>query len=379
MENVGCQLFTTVVRREHVQAADISPITEIIRRREGEADQRCPRAQTIAFHVDGFSDDPRELFEIPEVRHWFRVLDNALPHLLYFLSPLSHMHTVYAACFVANDWRPGAGTIEFDVAQFNDWFVRRLCAVAFYCWRRGGDPKETVESVAGVYGVEIDAEAFLASTLATLEAQTHVLEEQNKVSVRRLREYTHLASQADQDTATLLRIADAGDPADAERVVAALNRATWAQAEVLAQAIPWFGEDAVPHLAKTAYGKRKSGIYCSLRALGRIGGASALAVVCKRLEDLPTKAEAIEALVDMGALAVPRLLAYTGHAKAEIRELAAYALGKLGVQDARGRLQAMASTDRSGTVRQAAQRSLSWLDGEPCEMDLRGQLPIIEL
>jgi hypothetical protein len=45
----------------------------------------------------GYDDDPRELWEIPEVRRWFARLVEAVPHLLYLLDPLEGMPKLYFA------------------------------------------------------------------------------------------------------------------------------------------------------------------------------------------------------------------------------------------------------------------------------------------
>ena len=39
---------------------------------------------SLIIQVDGYEDDPRELFEIPEVRAFFRGLVQAWPHFLWF-------------------------------------------------------------------------------------------------------------------------------------------------------------------------------------------------------------------------------------------------------------------------------------------------------
>jgi len=41
---------------------------------------------SLLFNVDGYEKDPRELYEIPEVRSFFQKLTEAWPHWLWFLN-----------------------------------------------------------------------------------------------------------------------------------------------------------------------------------------------------------------------------------------------------------------------------------------------------
>jgi hypothetical protein len=42
--------------------------------------------EKVDISIFGYDDDPRELFEIPEVREWVQKLDEAFPYWFYFLS-----------------------------------------------------------------------------------------------------------------------------------------------------------------------------------------------------------------------------------------------------------------------------------------------------
>jgi len=39
----------------------------------------------LVFGVNGYDDDPRDLWEIPEVRSWMQKLDSQFPYWLYFM------------------------------------------------------------------------------------------------------------------------------------------------------------------------------------------------------------------------------------------------------------------------------------------------------
>jgi hypothetical protein len=73
------------VSRAEIEARDIIPaILELGPLLAPENVTRFKRKLTL--WVDGYDDDPRELFEIDEVRRWVQLLDVAFPFWFYFLS-----------------------------------------------------------------------------------------------------------------------------------------------------------------------------------------------------------------------------------------------------------------------------------------------------
>ena len=52
----------------------------------------------VDLSFDGYSNDPRELYEIPEVRQFCEKLDEAFPYWFYFLSTERVMLLVVASC-----------------------------------------------------------------------------------------------------------------------------------------------------------------------------------------------------------------------------------------------------------------------------------------
>lgn len=52
----------------------------------------------IIITFEGFDDDPRDLFEVPEVRRWVSRLVKRKPHLFYFLSADTYTMLFILAC-----------------------------------------------------------------------------------------------------------------------------------------------------------------------------------------------------------------------------------------------------------------------------------------
>ena len=68
----------------------------------------------VEFYFFGYDDDPRELYEIDEVREYVRLLDAALPELLFFVRSQQPTYTllVFALCHTNVSWEDGRSTLE---------------------------------------------------------------------------------------------------------------------------------------------------------------------------------------------------------------------------------------------------------------------------
>lgn len=55
--------------------------------------------QRAIISFSGYDDDRRELYEIPEVRHYVSIIFRRFPHLPYLLSPFNDTWMTLMACF----------------------------------------------------------------------------------------------------------------------------------------------------------------------------------------------------------------------------------------------------------------------------------------
>ena len=72
--------------------------------------------QSLVFNVQGYDDDPRELYDIEECRRWFQQLDERFPYLIYFVR--CDQHTLYIGSQKGNNG--GRLTIEALRTFFRD-------------------------------------------------------------------------------------------------------------------------------------------------------------------------------------------------------------------------------------------------------------------
>lgn len=155
-------------------------------------------------------------------------------------------------------------------------------------------------------------------------------------------------------------------------VVGIMNKITWDEAEELSLSMCIFGEPAIPFMLPLLQNGKKSTVACVIRTLGHIKGKKAAELLVQELISLPTKSEPTEALVMMGTEGIPYLLPLIGHNKADVRAMAAFALGKIGDKNSLTALERLAQTDKSEKVQEIASRAITWLLGqEECNTDLR--------
>lgn len=82
------------VRKEDVLFQDTSDVRDIL-------DSFVPtlldrNRNAITVHLNGYNDDSRELFFIPEVRTWFHRLFDTIPDLFFWMSMMDECLPLYA-------------------------------------------------------------------------------------------------------------------------------------------------------------------------------------------------------------------------------------------------------------------------------------------
>ena len=108
-----------VVSRAEVEAVDVSRTAAVLSRvlADRSAVQRYRGRVDLSFY--GYSNDPRELYEIPEVRRFCKKLDEEFPYWFYFLSTERVTLTVVASC-LCSVTKPILGMVSFgpDLIEF---------------------------------------------------------------------------------------------------------------------------------------------------------------------------------------------------------------------------------------------------------------------
>ncbi|HXM50374.1 MAG TPA: hypothetical protein VN956_21210 [Pyrinomonadaceae bacterium] len=89
-------------------------------------------SRKVEFSFAGYDEDPRELYEIDEVREYVTLLDSALPELFFFVRTEMPTYTLitFALCQTNVTWADGRSTrtvtrkVSFDTDKVAAFFYR---------------------------------------------------------------------------------------------------------------------------------------------------------------------------------------------------------------------------------------------------------------
>ena len=149
-EDLGTDRLHVVVDRTEVEVLDVSRTATILSRvvADRNAVERHRGRVELAFH--GYSNDPRELYDIPEVRDFCAKLDDAFPYWFYFLSTEGVTLGVIACCLCSvTEVRPGGVSFGSDLLEF---MTRQFEALNWLFENYSLDERHNVEISGNVAG-----------------------------------------------------------------------------------------------------------------------------------------------------------------------------------------------------------------------------------
>lgn len=115
--------------------------------------ERLPGGPTLAammgtmdFEIYGYESDPRELYQIPEVRRFYAGLDHAWPYWAYFCNLKSETFMVMLLCCLqSSEGVPivdhGRAGVTYDPNELIKWLQRRFGHMNILCERAGMSEK----------------------------------------------------------------------------------------------------------------------------------------------------------------------------------------------------------------------------------------------
>ncbi len=152
----GVDFLTVMISRESVEAGDLSPalgsLSALVESRES-ARHFLGR---VDLAIDGYDDDPRELFEVPEVRAYLAALDAQFPYWFPFLCLETEALKLvtFSLCDIE---RVASGLVEIDTEDLRDFLVRHFGAMNhfFELYELGEDRNEEISgAINDYYGLE---------------------------------------------------------------------------------------------------------------------------------------------------------------------------------------------------------------------------------
>jgi len=138
--------------RSQVETCDVDEPLQLLRRLTEGRQTAIDFCGRISLVVDGYNDDPRELFEVPQVRAYIRRLDQAWPYWIFFLSQVDESIKLLESCLCETiEVVPGVTSI--DLEQLERSLARHFAAM--HRLRKELDlPEEICEEVAeGIIGM----------------------------------------------------------------------------------------------------------------------------------------------------------------------------------------------------------------------------------
>ena len=135
-----------MISRRQVEAGDIASVLTSLRPFLATREDAWLYRGQMSLVVDGYSDDPRELVDVPEVREFLRSLDQQWPYWAFFFNQVDDSLKLLGSC-VCGAACPGGGAVEIDADELGD-FLRRAFAGMNAIFDRHGFPEKELESMS---------------------------------------------------------------------------------------------------------------------------------------------------------------------------------------------------------------------------------------
>jgi hypothetical protein len=100
----------------------------------------------LQFEVLGYGEDPRELYDIPEVKSYFRQLWEMHDGLFYWLETEEHMMGLMAL-LIYEPVRTGDGHVTIYTDSLQNYLIVGFMKLNYYCQQRGLSPDASTTTV----------------------------------------------------------------------------------------------------------------------------------------------------------------------------------------------------------------------------------------
>ena len=114
-----------VVSRNHVEAQDVSETLDMLRAFVERASNPWQVRGRLALAFHGYDSDPRELWQIPEVRVFMRLLDDTFPYWFYLMDLTTDGLKMVAFC-LCRITTPMPGATAINPTDFRVFLERHF-------------------------------------------------------------------------------------------------------------------------------------------------------------------------------------------------------------------------------------------------------------
>jgi len=121
-----------VLSREQVESSDQQEPMAFLQHIVSSTDTAMEFMGRVSLIVDGYNDDARELFEVPEVRRYLKALDDQWAYWFFFLSQADDSIKILESCLCDTiEVIPGVASI--DLEQMERSLTRHFTALNRLC------------------------------------------------------------------------------------------------------------------------------------------------------------------------------------------------------------------------------------------------------
>jgi len=138
-----------VTKREEIEAGDLKRLLTTFDPRHSQSQLR-PLCGRVHYTISGYDQVEEEIFEIPEVRNFYRLAHEAWPHWLYGADVSSDCLRAIAFSSIPNLFvrrSPGEVHVEVAAADLQQFFNASLPAAALLHHRAGIPKKQGVRNL----------------------------------------------------------------------------------------------------------------------------------------------------------------------------------------------------------------------------------------
>lgn len=140
---IGSDTVTVRIRRATIEGGDPSTVTVLFDRfLSDEPDQKRNR---VRFEVEGYVDDPRELYEIEEVREFFQRLFDDNEGLFYWIDPWADTF-MFIGLMLYEPRRKGE-TVSLNPEDLRAYLERGLDGLDRFCAERGTSAGKSEDAI----------------------------------------------------------------------------------------------------------------------------------------------------------------------------------------------------------------------------------------
>jgi hypothetical protein len=131
---VGAKVVIVTITRDDIEQCNTEQALASLNQLVASPEALAASNGTISLLVSGYDDDPRELHMIPEVREYFKILDEGFPYWFHVCTRIEH--SLRLLFMVLVDMTPVMGAahpstagVQFSNDDLNDFINRHLDAM----------------------------------------------------------------------------------------------------------------------------------------------------------------------------------------------------------------------------------------------------------